>query len=322
MRTLVVGGTGFLGSAIADRVVAAGGEAVLTARTPPVTPLPAGVTFRPVDADSADDAAFAALARGVDRVVHCLGPDDRSPLANPVDEYLVRELVGRTVRVARAARAAGATRMVVLGSYFTAWERTHPGYATPHPYIRARLAQHAATVAAGGDDLAVCTVEIPYVVGEQPGRVSQWKPLYDVLRRLPVVTCPDGGTTGVTRATVADAVAAALDHGTPGASYPVGDEDLTWERWARLGLDELGLRRPFVPLPRGVTAAAGLALAGAMRVARRPSGLNPTRLADDIVHNRLFVDHAATRAALGLAQRPLEPQIRASVRASYPDRAR
>ena len=46
------------------------------------------------------------------------------------------------------------------------------------------------------------------------------------------------------------------------------------------------------------------------------------RLADDIVHNRLFVDHAATRAALGLAQRPLEPQIRASVRASYPGRAR
>ncbi len=322
MHALVVGGTGFLGSAIADRLGAAGHTVVVTARTPPVAPLPAGVTYRHFDANTAGDAAYADVAAGTDLVVHCLGPDDRSALADPVDDYLARELVDRTVRVAGAARAAGATRMVVLGSYFTAWERTHPGYAAPHPYIRARLAQHAATVAAGGEELSVCTVEIPYVFGEQPGRISQWKPLYDVLRRLPVVACPDGGTTGVTRDTIADAVAAALDHGTPGASYPVGDDDITWEHWARLGLDELGLRRPFAALPRAFTAAAGLALAGVMRLARKPSGLNPTRLADDIVHNRLFVDHAATRAALGIGRRDLEADIRASVRASYPGRAR
>lgn len=317
MRTVVVGGTGFLGSAVAERLAAAGHEVVAAGRTPPAGPLPTGVRFVRLDVNAAADTELTGAFDGADGVVHALGPDDRSPLHHPVEAYLARELVGRTVKVAHAARVGGVRRLVVLGSYFAALERLRPGFAAPHPYVRARLAQHAAAVAAGGDDLTVCTVEIPFVFGCQPGRVSQWAGLYALLRRLPVIPCPDGGTTAVTRDTVADAVAAALERGRPGAGYPVGDGDLDWRRWIAVAADELGLRRRIVRVPRPLTAAASRALMAWIRLTRQASGLAPDRLAD-LLHSRLHVDHAATRAELGLPRRALEPAIRASVRAGHP----
>lgn len=323
MRVLVIGGTGFLGSALCRRLNDAGHTVTAVARHAPSPGLlPDAVAVMLADVAASDDEEIARLVAGFEGVVYALGPDDRSPLGSPADAFLERELVRLTERVVVACRDAGVRRFVLLGSYFTAAGRRDARFAARHPYVRARIAQQDRAVAAAGDELAVCTIEIPYVFGVSPGARAAWKAAYDVVAAIPVLPGVDGGTSAATIDAVLDTVVAALERGEPGATYPVSDGHLTWRRWAELAWSELDHPVRFVPWPRALTVLAGGVLSLVQRLLRHEAGLTPGGLADDVVHTHRRVDGAPTRAALGLPDRTddLEAQIRATVRAARPDR--
>jgi uncharacterized protein len=102
-RIVVIGGTGYAGSAIATEAASRGHEVTAFSRTAPAEPV-ANIDY--VQGDATDEAALSSAISGADVVVAALAP--RGPLAEPFRE------VNRTI--ARLADAAGA-RLFVVGGY-------------------------------------------------------------------------------------------------------------------------------------------------------------------------------------------------------------
>lgn len=220
MRALVVGATGLLGHATAAALVSSGHEVTLLARTAPAVPLPAleGAALTLGDAWTMPDNRLRRLLGKADWLVYALGPDDRSPVPVPAAAFFERHLVEASARVFTLAAQAGVAAATLFGSYFTAWARTHPGFAGRHAYVAARQRQAAACLAAGGDTTRVTVLEVPWVFGTVPGRVPMWREW--LLPRIdgPVVAFPRGGTTLATARTCGRTALAALERGRAGAT--------------------------------------------------------------------------------------------------------
>jgi hypothetical protein len=102
-RIVVIGGTGYAGSAIAREAAARGHEVTAFSRSLPADKAQ-GVDY--VQGDATDEAELASVISGADVVVAALAP--RGPLAGPFRD------VNRTV--ARLADAEGA-RLFVVGGF-------------------------------------------------------------------------------------------------------------------------------------------------------------------------------------------------------------
>lgn len=317
-RDIILGGTGLLGQAIASTLAASGTHVTAVARhEAPAGALPDGVTFRSVDVDTADDGAVTALLAGHDALVYALGPDDRSALPRPAANYLQRMLVERTERIVQLARAAGVRRAVILGSYFTTWNDQRAGFASRHAYVAARVAQMERAFAAGGGELAVSVLEIPWVFGVAPGVPVMWKEWLFERTRGPVAFFPRGGTTVATARTVARAAAGALAVGQHGVRFPVGDADLTWREILSESRTALGVRGPIVTIPRLLAEPVALRLGKAMNAEGGESGITPRWLMRDIMYQEMFVDHARTREVLGIGRDDVRAEIRLTAREAY-----
>ena len=106
MRVLVRGGTGFLGRAVVERLVARGDEVRVLARGHRATDLPAGVELH--RGDVANLAAVANAAAGCGLVFHTAA---LAGIAGPREEY-VRANVDGTRNVVEACRRRGVPRLV------------------------------------------------------------------------------------------------------------------------------------------------------------------------------------------------------------------
>ncbi len=121
MRTLIVGGGGFVGLAIAERLLSVGRPVVLFDRFVPAAALAAlrrvGPDCAAVTGDVRDPAALAALlAPGFDAVV-CGAAITADGVADAADPEAILDVnLTSLVRVLRAARDAGVRRVVNLSS--------------------------------------------------------------------------------------------------------------------------------------------------------------------------------------------------------------
>lgn len=325
-RTLILGGSGLLGQHVALAALERGDDVALVGFGDPVPLLPAiaHLPVRSLDVWGATPDALAALVAGFDAVVYALGPDDREHRPAPVSVFFTRFLVEPTERVAAACAAGGVGRLVVLGSYFTAWARMNPGFAARHPYVQARQHQARRAIAAGGGRAAggtdVAVLEIPYVFGTVPGQVPMWRTwLYERLRAMPVVLYPDGGTSVVTAAQVGVAAANAAHVGGHGRHYPLADEQWTWPELLAHVLPALGRSPRVITVPRPLAEPAAKAMGRELARDGLESGLDPDWVMRDLMYQRLFVDPGAARTELGLPRGGVPEAIAASVAASYPD---
>lgn len=109
MKVLVTGANGFLGQAIVRRLLAEGWSVRAMLR-PGRTLETANVEI--VEGDLCDEASIGAAVQGVDAVVHC---GARVATTGKWEEFAEANIRG-TRRVIRAARAAGARRIVHISS--------------------------------------------------------------------------------------------------------------------------------------------------------------------------------------------------------------
>lgn len=334
MRTIILGGTGLLGQHAAVAALARGDSVTLVARRlgdllpglkRPDGTLAEGVRFVAGDVVAATAADLAALVSGHDALIYALGPDDREPSPRPAAAYFQRLLVEQTERVIAAARVAGVRRAVLCGSYFATWDRLHPelGFASRHCYVRARIDQAARAVVAGGggDAVAVCVVEIPYVFGAVPGQVPMWKEwLFDRLLAMPVVCYPKGGTAVVTARQVGQALAAASAVGVHDARYPLADENLSWTGLLALILPLLGKSSRVITVPRFLAETTARRLGRELARDGLESGIDPNHLMRDVMYQQMFIEGSASVAALGYQRGGVPAAIAEAVAASYPER--
>lgn len=322
----IVGGSGLLGYHASLECLRRGHAVQCIARSP----IELGDTFldrlklREADVFDLPRRELVRLFEGVDAMVYAVGPDDRVTPRAPAYDFFRERLVQAAGRVVAAAREAGVRRCAVLGSYYTHFERLspHKQLAAHHPYIRCRVEQAERVFREGRDTMAVSVLELPYVFGVMPGREPLWKRvLLDRLLRMPVVVYPAGGSAMIAAAHVGQAIAGAVEHGRDGVSYPVGDENLSWDEMLVTMLAALGIERRIVHLP----AFAGAWLGRAMRALQarhgRESGLEPEHLFTQVMTDCLYLDAEPIARELGYGRGGVRAAITETVLACYPARA-
>ena len=251
-RILVLGGTGFVGRSVCERLVrrGAGGGCVRVAtrrlqhgRT--LQPLP---TLELVQADVHDDAALRGLLADCDAVVNLVAILH----GRPVDFERVHVALPR--RLAAACQATGVRRLVHVSALGV-------GPGGPSHYLRSKTEGEAVLQAAGLD----LTVLRPSVIfGADDRFLTLFARLQAVAPVMPLAGA-DARFQPVWVEDVAGAVAAALDQpASIGQVYEaVGPTVYTLSELVRLAGRWAGHERPVLPLPM----AAGRLQAALMSLA-------------------------------------------------------
>ncbi len=236
---LVLGGTGFIGSALCERLVErfGGGSARIVvpshrvARAKHLQMLP---TIEIASADVHDDAALARLVRGRDAVVNLIG------ILHGRDADFDRAHVQLPRRLAQACAAAGVNRVVHVSAL---------GVDTraPSRYLRSKAAGEAA-LASKALDLTVLRPSV--VFGEGDRFLTTFARLQAV---LPVVAIPSPQARfqPVWVEDVSTAIVRCLDDRTTiGETIEcAGPETYTLEQLVRIAGAAAGHARPVIGLP-------------------------------------------------------------------------
>ncbi|MFG5410125.1 complex I NDUFA9 subunit family protein [Piscinibacter sakaiensis] len=216
-RILVLGGSGFVGRSVCERLVAL--------RHLPTLALPA--------ADLRDDATLAALVAGHDAVIHPQQPAG----AGRFDHCRPRRLV------AAACRAQGVRRLLHVSALGVAPD-------APSDYLRSKAAGEAALLAAGLD----LTIFRPSVIF---GAADRFMNTFARLQSLAPVVPLAGASARFQPVWVEDvaaAIVAALDRPeTIGRTYEcAGPAEFTLAELVRLAGTWAGHPRPVFGLPDGI----------------------------------------------------------------------
>jgi uncharacterized protein YbjT (DUF2867 family) len=228
---LLTGATGLVGSAVLQRLTAAGTPVRCLVRDP--RRLGADrVRVQLAIGDLADPASYRNALRGVDTVVHLAGT------ARDESRGSVEEVDGLAVwRLARAAERAGVRRLL--------WAM--PLGATPHHPSRVHRAKALAAEALEGAGVEVTTLACSLVYGPHDRRMAR----LERLALLPAVPLAGRGSARVQpiwAEDVADCALAALER-PPGRFELAGPETLTEREVVAHVLHAHGRRRRLLPIP-------------------------------------------------------------------------
>jgi dihydroflavonol-4-reductase len=274
-RVFVTGGSGVVGRALVERLVAGGDEVVALARSRPAEETVRSLGAQPVRGDIFDEDALASGMSGCSVVYNVAGVNT---LCVEDPEPMLRANVDGPPVVVRAAARAGVGRFVHTSSAATIGEAS--GVVgredTPHrgwylsTYERSKTEGERAVFEAGRDaGVDVVCVNPSSVQG--PGRsggTARFLLAY-LDGRLKVFV-----PTNVSLVDIADCVQGhllAAERGQPGERYLLNGMTLTLTEALTLAAQVAGVQRTPRLLPRPVaTVAAGIAEGGFRLVRRHP----------------------------------------------------
>ncbi len=322
MRIMVAGGTGLLGY----HTILAGIKRGHTFGALTIDDVklgewyPDSVALSFGDLFTLSEAELTSRFTGFDALVYAVGPDDRVTPPAPAYEFFHERLVEACVKTVKAAMKAGVKRCVIMGSYFAYFDRTWPEkqLSSRHPYIRCRVEQAQRTIEAGAGMMDVMNLELPYIFGSMPGRVPIWRSaLLDRFDKGRVIFFPKGGTSMIAVQHVGEAAIGALEHGSHGGRYPVGDENHTFHEMLEMLTEALGRQKKIIDIPRFLAVLAGRAIRRDNRRKGHESGLDPVYLMRDIMTDYCYFNPEENAKALGFGRGGLKEAIADTVRASY-----
>ncbi len=245
MKIFMIGGTGLLGSEAAKELIERGHE-VTSIALPPLPKgavLPEKMKIEFGNYLEMSDREFKEKISGCEGFVFAAGVDERVEGPAPVYDLFRKYNIDPVNRFLRLAKESGVKHAVILGSYFSYFNKIWPEkeLAKWHPYIRSRRDQEEAamSIAVNGFDVAV--LELPYIFGIQPGRKPVWFFLVESIRRMKGATLyPRGGTAMVTVRQVGQAVAGAIERNNGGNCYPIGFYNMKWKELLKIVHKHLG----------------------------------------------------------------------------------
>ncbi|MBT8075073.1 MAG: NAD-dependent epimerase/dehydratase family protein [Gammaproteobacteria bacterium] len=322
MKTLVIGGTGFLGGHIVDALLAAGHNVAVLSRNKARSAAVVADSVGIIEGDLAqlDQSSLTKILSGFDGLVYAAGVDERVRPDTDAREFYFRENVETCRKVLCAARDTRISHVVVLNSIFTCVNRLQPELELTehHPYIASRVAQSEMVIAVSEGHFVASVLEIPWVFGDTKGKPSQWAALVNYVRYTRRMLAPNGGAVAISAENVGRVTLGALSQPTVSASMPIGDCQLSWDEML-LQLAKLSGKsdNSVTRLPDSIFA--GLTRLGAltMRLVGEKSGLDFSRL-DDLLTKNIDVDLSASQELLNYGQPDMESALAATV-ASVPD---
>ncbi|WP_024793678.1 NAD-dependent epimerase/dehydratase family protein [Tomitella biformata] len=256
MKTLVVGGTGMIGTHIAAILRDQGNEVTVAARTAP-KPGSLAHEFPVVLGDYSAGSFSAQDLAPFESVVFAAGSDIRHlPRGVDTAEFWEKTQSGGVPRFVALAKEAGVSRVVQIGSYY---HQVRPELVESNEYVRARCLADEGARALADENFTVTTLNPPSILGANPGgtmsglgKVLAWSD-----GNLPDVPnfAPAGGTNYMSARSLAEAVAGALRNGESKA-YLIGDANLTFREYFQAIFDAAGSKiqlaerdeeHPFLP---------------------------------------------------------------------------
>jgi dihydroflavonol-4-reductase len=314
MVTLVTGATGFVGSAVARRLLAAGHAVRVLARAGGDRRNLAGLDVEIVEGDLLDPRSLARAAVGVEALFH-VAADYRLWVPDPA--AMMRANVDGTGHLLRAARDAGVRRVVYTSSVATLGidpagrpsdEATPVSFADMvgvYKQSKFRAEEEVRRLAAEGLDLVIVNPSTPIgprdVKPTPTGRII----VEAAAGRMPAFV--DTGLNVVHVDDVAEGHLAAFEKGRAGERYILGGEDLSLGRILAIVAGLAGRKPPTVQLPLGlVLPIAYLAEAWA-----RLSGAEPFATVDGVrmARKKMYFSSAKAARELGYSPRPAEHAI-------------
>jgi dihydroflavonol-4-reductase len=313
-KTLVTGGSGFIGSHLVRALSARGDELRLLARRRSKLDHLADVDFERATGDVTDRRAVRTAMEGVERVFHVAG---RTSLRSGDRDAVFRTNVVGTRTVLEEALAAGVARAVHTSSSGAigvakpggavderqAFNIAHLGLTYANSKHEAEM--EALRLAAKG--LPVVMVNPTFVLGpEDPTGTSMRLVRRFLLRRIPAYV--DGALNVVDVRDVAEGHLLADQEGEIGERYLLAGRNFTFDRLfadlARIS----GVAPPSVKLPGGLVLAA-------VRAGNRLRLPVPT-VPDEVRSAMLWWTYRNTKARkeLGFSPRPHEETLEDAVR--------
>lgn len=295
MRVFIVGGTGLLGSAAAAEFIRRG-HSVKTLALPG---LPEGADF-PKEMElhfgnyiTMSDSELSELLGDTDCIVFCGGVDERVEFPAPVYPSYIKYNIEPTERFLRLAKNNGASKAVVLGSYFAYLNRIRPDMELTkhHPYIKSRSEQEKVAFSFADETMSVAVMELPYIFSAQKGRKPVWTIFVEKLQGMgPVTFWPKGGTAALTVRQVAEAIVGAAEKNEGANFYPVATVNYTWKELMKIVHKGMGVpQRKFFHVPEAFFRAyAHFLQTSAERKGYEP-GLNYVELSR-IMYKEVFID--------------------------------
>jgi dihydroflavonol-4-reductase len=261
-KTLVTGGSGFIGSHLARALAKRGDELRLLIRRQNPAEHLADLEFERVNGDITDRRAVRRATEGVDRVFHVAGT---TSLRSSARDRVFEINVTGTRLVLEEAERAGVERVVHTSSAGAigiakpggtadetlVFNAGHLGIA----YVNSKHEAEVEVLRAVGRGLAVVVVNPTFVLGpDDPSGTSNGLVKRALLRQIPLYV--DGGLNIVDVRDVAAGHLLADRKGAVGERYILGGRNFTLARlFADIGRIS-GIPPPPVRAPAGVVAAA------------------------------------------------------------------
>jgi nucleoside-diphosphate-sugar epimerase len=239
-RILIVGGTGLTGAHAALYLKRLGHDITLMSRTVP--DLECLASFEHIAASYVDDELPANVLGGFDSLVFAAGADIRQ-FGHHEDEeaFYGRVNSGAIPAFFRAAKSAGIRRAVYIGTYYP---QVAPDAIETSAYVRSRYLADEGVRGLDDASFRVCSLNAPFILGYVPGidlpHISALVHYAQgALQGVPIVA-PAGGVNHISSTSMSEAIAAALEHGSGGHAYLVGDENLSWKDYLEMYFEAVG----------------------------------------------------------------------------------
>jgi dihydroflavonol-4-reductase len=267
MKTLVTGGTGFIGSRVVRLLVEHGYHVRCLVRSERRAHRLAGLPVEQVRGDVLNSASLAGAGEGCDACVHLAGVSGWDQITR---EHVHETIFGGTVRLFEAMQEQGVGRFVYVSSIAAIDGTDRPTLldeasrfslaGSGLTYAVAKHQAERAVLARSGSGTDAIIVNPAETYGAEDEDWITAGTIRDVLRGWPALSIY-GGSSIVHVDDVAQGIVGALQRGRPGERYILGGDNLTIGEIVRLTLELASLRRPVVripfPLLRLVAAACG-----------------------------------------------------------------
>jgi NADH dehydrogenase len=243
-RILLLGGSGFVGSHLAARLVRDGHSVTVLSRQPHRHPaLRVLPTLRLVAADVHDEAALTAACAQADVVINLVGILNE-PGRNGLGFRRAHTELAR--RVVEACRRVGVARLLHM-SALNADAAKGASY-----YLRSKGEAEGIVLTQAGPELKVTVFQPSVIFGADDALTNRFAALLELAPLLFPLACHDATLAPVWVEDVVEAMARAIDdRRTHGQRYQLcGPQALTLEQLLRFVRDQRGLRTLIWRLPR------------------------------------------------------------------------
>jgi len=313
VKTLVTGGTGFLGRRLVATLAPRHPVRLLVRPTSSRRGFPEGVEF--AEGDVTDRGSLTRAMAGCEAVVHAAA---LVKILAPAAEF-DRVNVGGFENVMSAAAASGVRRIVYVSSFIALGptERGPGGvldesasaadreWINDYERTKTLADQRARHSIETGAPLSVVYPAVIYGPGELTEGNIVLRHVLDLAHgRLPALLGrPERRWSYVFVDDVVVGVVATLERAAPGARYVLGGENVTQEQFYRLVGELGGLRVPARHMPDGLAKLAGAAMKGWARLVGGTPRLTPDLV--EIYRHDWAYDSSRAEREIGYRPRPL-----------------